>query len=86
MINNTTNELNRAVSLLNFEKENMSKAKNLLIKKYDIPHYYISILVHKIFYRLGTYNLQLRGISNESLWDQFHIAASEELNTSDFNQ
>jgi hypothetical protein len=86
MINNTTNELNRAVSLLNFEKENMGQAKKLLIKKYNVPQYYISILLHKIFYRLGTYNLSLRSINNESLWDQFHVAVSEELKGIDFKQ
>ena len=84
--NNTKNELNRAVSLLNFEKENRSKAKNVLIKKYNIPQYNISILVHKIFYRLGTYNRTLLASNNESLWDQFHVAASEELNILDINQ
>ena len=86
MINNTTNELNRAVSLMNFEKENMSKVKSVLINKYNIPHYYITKLVHKIFNRLGTYNLTLCALNNESLWDQFHIAASEELNALDINQ
>jgi hypothetical protein len=85
MINNTTNELNRAVILLNFEKENMGNAKNVLIKKYKIPHYYIYMLLHKIFHRLGTYNLSLSATNSEYLWDQFHTATSEELNALNLN-
>lgn len=73
------NELNRAVSLLNFEQENMTKAKNVLSKKYKIPQYYISLIVHKIFYRLGTYDFTWPPKSYTSLWDQFHQVASEEV-------
>ena len=83
MINKPTNELNRAVRLLNSEKENRSKAKNVLIEKYNIPQNNLSMLLQKIFYKLGRYNRSLSIVNNESLWEQFHIVATEELITLD---
>jgi len=77
----TKNDLNRAVSLMNFEQENMSKAKSLLKTKYKIPQYYLSLIVHKIFYRLGTYDFTWPPKHYTSLWDQFHQIASEETQT-----
>ncbi|MDF1698248.1 MAG: hypothetical protein P1U56_20535 [Saprospiraceae bacterium] len=73
------NELSRAVSLLNFEHENRTKAKNVLSNKYKIPHYYLTLIVNKIFIRLGSYSLSMSGKSSYTLWDQFHQVASEEV-------
>lgn len=72
-------DLNRAVSLLNFEQENMSEAKSLLSTKYEIPQFYLSLIVHKIFHRLGNCDFTWPPKSYTSLWDQFHQIASEEV-------
>ena len=79
MRNTITNDLNRAVSILNFEQENMDKAKKVLTMKYNIPQYYLSLIAHKIFIKLGTYDLALPNNKYSSLWDQFHHVASEEV-------
>ena len=79
MRHTTENDLNRAVSLLNFEQENMSEAKSLLITKYKIPQFHLSLIVHKIFHRLGTYDFTWPPKNYISLWDQFHQIASEEV-------
>ncbi|CAG0898666.1 unnamed protein product, partial [Cyprideis torosa] len=73
MKNNYSNELNRAVSLLNFEQENMGKAKNVLMKKYKIPQYYLSLIVHKIFIRLSTYDFKFN--SSKSALETLSIIA-----------
>lgn len=78
------NELNRAVRLLNFEQENMGEAKNVLSRKYNIPQYYLSLIAHKIFQRLGTYDFTWPPKSYISLWDQFHQIASEEVKMMDY--
>lgn len=80
MRNTYSNELNRAVSLLNFEQENRDKAKVVLNKKYKIPHYYLSLLAHKIFIRLSTVDFSFKSNKYASHWDQFHKIASEEVN------
>lgn len=79
MRNKNTNELTRAVSLLNFEQENRDKAQKVLIKKYNIPQFYISLIVHKIFNKIGTYDFTLSNKKSPSFWDQFHQFASEEV-------
>ena len=84
MKNVTQNELSRAVHLLNFEQENMGKAEKVLINKYKIPQYYISLITHKIFHRLGTYDFTWPPKSYKTLWDQFHQIASEEVNRLNF--
>ncbi|MEM9546537.1 MAG: hypothetical protein AAGA77_11230 [Bacteroidota bacterium] len=84
MKNVTQNELSRAVRLLNFEQENMSKAEKVLVSKYKIPQYYISLVAHKIFHRLGTYDFTWPPKSYKNLWDQFHQIASEEVNRLNF--
>ena len=84
MRNTRQNELSRAVQLLNFEQENMSKAEKVLTKKYKIPQYYISLIVHKIFQRLGNYDFTWPPKSYKSLWDQFDQIASEEVRRLNF--
>ena len=78
------NDLNRAVKLLNFEQENMDKAKSVLTSRYKIPQLYLSLIVHKIFYRLGNYEFTWPPKSYQSLWDQFHQIASEEVKMLNF--
>ena len=73
------NDLMRAVNLLNFEQENMGEAQNVLRLKYKIPHFYISMLIHRIFHRLGNYEFTWPPKKFTSLWDQFHHVASEEV-------
>ena len=73
------NELNRAVSLLNFEQENWGEAKELLSSKYNIPKYYLTLIVQKIFIRLGKEERLDYGTPQYSIWDQFHQVASEEV-------
>ncbi len=80
------NELNRAVSLLNFELENMSKAKNVLAKKYKIPQFYLTLIAHKIFHRLGTCDFTWPPKGYATLWDQFHLIALEEMRILNFQQ
>ena len=79
MKNVNTNELNRAVSLLNFEQENRDEAKKVLNTKYNIPKNYISLILHKIFNKLGSSALSGIEKRNISFWDQFHLIASEEV-------
>jgi len=86
MRNTTQNELSRVVHLLNFEQENMSKAEKVLTKKYKIPQYYISMIAHKIFHRLGTYDFTWPPKNYKSLWDQFHQIASEEVRMLNFQK
>ena len=78
------NDLNRAVKLLNFEQENMAKAKNVLKSRYKIPQLYLSLIVHKIFHRLGNYEFTWPPKGYQSLWDQFHQIASEEVRMLNF--
>ena len=78
------NDLNRAVSLLNFEKENRSLAMRVLLNKYKIPKYYLSLLIHKIFIRLGNYDFSFSNNNVNSTWDLFHLAASEEIKAINF--
>ncbi len=82
----SNNELNRAVLLLNFEQENMDEAKNVLTNKYKIPQYYLSLIVHKIFHRLGTYDFTWPPKSYSTLWDQFHYIALEEVRMLNFQK
>jgi len=78
------NDLNRAVKLLNFEQDNMIKAQNVLTRKYKIPKFYLSLIVHKIFHRLGNYEFTWPPKGYQSLWDQFHEIASEEVKMLNF--
>ena len=73
------NELNRAVSLLNFEQENLGKVKAVLSRKYNIPKYHLTSFVQKIFIRLGKEERVDSNTMQYSLWDQFHQVASEEV-------
>lgn len=81
MRNTNTSDLNRAVKLLNFEQENMDKAESVLKTKYNIPQYYLSLITHKIFLRLSTYDFSFSNEKYPSIWDQFHQLASEEVKT-----
>ena len=84
MRNTSRDDLNRAVSILNFEQENMSMAKKVLRAKYDIPQFHLSQIMHKIFHRLGTYDSTWPPKNYTSIWDQFHQIASEEVKTLNF--
>ena len=79
MRNTYNNELNRVVSLLNFEQENLGQAKEVLSSKYNIPKYYLSLIVQKIFIRLEKEKNLISGTKKYSIWDQFHQVASEEV-------
>lgn len=78
------NDLNRAVSLLNFEKENRSAAMHVLFNKYKIPKLYLSFIIHKIFIRLGNYDFNGYNKRFSNTWDLFHQAATEEIKTLNF--
>jgi len=84
MKNTTQDNLNRAVSLLNFENENRGKLRKVLSKKYKIPQLYVSMLVHKIFQRLGNYDFTWPPKAYTTLWEQVDQIASEEAKTLNF--
>jgi len=81
MRHTSRDNLNRAVSILNFEQENLNEVKNVLKSKYNIPHLYLSLILHKIFHRLGTCDFTWSSKSYSSLWDEFHQIALEEVKT-----
>ena len=73
------NELNHAVSLLNFEQENKEVAKRILRYRYNIPMNFINLVSHKIFFRLSNWEFSHSSIRRRSFWDQFHQIAREEV-------